>query len=95
MIMDGLCRDLLKCQNESCTQQPVQEFEFKLKIRVDCHAKLRSAAVRRCGPDADVQSEEVIELFGPTEDPSLADCLMALVLPESMAGCTMLNVKVD
>lgn len=95
MIMENLCRDLLKCEKPSCTGGPVQEFEFTLKIRVDCHAKLRGAAVQRCGPGVDADSEEIVELFGPAEDPSLRECLLALALPESMAGCTMLQVSVD
>jgi hypothetical protein len=32
---------------------------------------------------------DVIDVIGPREDPSLAECIAMLVPPASMAGCTL------
>ncbi|WP_277666064.1 hypothetical protein [Novosphingobium lindaniclasticum] len=39
--------------------------------------------------------EEVDELIGPIEDPSIADCLMVLALPDRIPGCTRLDVALQ
>jgi len=68
------------------------EFEFRLKLRVECPTALWHAAARRCGSGIDPSIDDIVELIGPPEDPSIADCLMALALPDRIPGCTMTNV---
>jgi hypothetical protein len=81
----------LRCQGAECAANEVKEFTFTLKVRVECHHELREAAAERLeGGD-----EEFAELLGPIEDPSLKDCLMAMVLPRPIPGCTMLSVTID
>lgn len=76
-------------------EAPVKEFEFRLKLRVECPATLWHAAARHCGSRIDPSIDDISELIGPLEDPSIADCLMALALPDRIAGCTMTNVFLD
>ena len=74
---------------------PVKEFEFRLTVRVECPTTLWHAAARHFGDRFDASIEDISELIGPPEDPSIADCLMALALPDRIAGCTMTNVVLD
>jgi len=74
---------------------PAREFEFRLKLRVECPATLWQAAARLCGGRIDPSIDDISELIGPPEDPSIADCLMALALPDRIAGCTLTNVFLD
>lgn len=69
-----------------------KEFEFRLKLRVECPTTLWHAAARRCGSSIDPSIDDIVDLIGPLEDPSIVDCLMALALPDRVAGCTMTNV---
>ena len=73
---------------------PILEFEFRLKLRVECPATLWRAAAGHCGSHIDASIDDIAELIGPEEDPSIADCLMALALPARIAGCTMTNVSI-
>ena len=72
-----------------------KEFEFRLKLRVDCPTTLWHAAARRCGNSIDPSIDDIADLIGPLEDPSIADCLMALALPDRIAGCTMMYAFLD
>ena len=77
------------------TDAPAREFEFRLKLRVECPTALWHAAPRHCGSHIDASLDDITELIGPAEDPSIADCLMALALPARIAGCTMTNVSIE
>lgn len=68
-----------------------QEYWFSLKLRVDSPAQLWQAAALRCLSQTDLNRDEVEDLLGPVEDPSIADCLMMLALPERLPGCTRLD----
>lgn len=72
-----------------------KEFEFRLKLRVECPTTLWHAAARHCGSSIDQSIDDIADLIGPPEDPSIADCLMALALPDRIAGCIMTNVFLD
>lgn len=85
-------KNLVRCHDAACAANEIQEFEFKLKIRVECHHELREAAVQHI---REYGEEELAELLGPIEDPSLKDCLMAMLLPRPIDGCTLLSVSVD
>jgi hypothetical protein len=49
----------------------------------------------RCLSQADLSADEVEDLIGPLEDPSIADCLMVLALPERLPGCTRLDTALQ
>lgn len=68
-----------------------QEYWFSLKLRVDSAAQLWQAAALRCLSQAELSQDEVEDLIGPLEDPSIADCLMVLALPERLPGCSRLD----
>ncbi|MEE4452340.1 hypothetical protein [Novosphingobium resinovorum] len=68
-----------------------QEYWFSLRLRVDSAAQLWQAAALRCLSQSDLSQDEVEDLIGPIEDPSIADCLMMLALPERLPGCTRLD----
>lgn len=72
-----------------------QEYWFSLKLRVDSPTQLWQAAALRCLSQADLSQEEVEDLIGPIEDPSIADCLMVLALPERLPGCTRLDTALQ
>ncbi|PZQ52054.1 MULTISPECIES: hypothetical protein [Novosphingobium] len=44
---------------------------------------------------SDMSYEDVDELIGPIDDPSIADCLMILALPDRVPGCTRLDVALQ
>ncbi len=71
---------------------PGREFEFTLKLRVECPTSLWRAAAMHCAEEAAHSPDEITDLIGPVEDPSIEDCLIALALPGRLPGCTMLNV---
>ena len=69
-----------------------REFSFSLKLRVDAPAQLWQAAAMLCMSRSQLSQDEIEELIGPVEDPSIADCLMILALPEQIPGCTRLDI---
>lgn len=72
-----------------------QEYWFSLRLRVDSPAQLWQAAALRCLSQSDLGREEVEDMLGPIEDPSIADCLMMLALPERLPGCTRLDTALS
>ncbi|WP_179045961.1 hypothetical protein [Sphingobium lactosutens] len=72
-----------------------REFEFTLKLRVECPNTLWKAAAHHCMNIFDYSRDDIIDLIGPAEDPSIEDCLLMLALPARMAGCTMLSTAID
>lgn len=68
-----------------------QEYWFSLRLRVDSPTQLWQAAALRCLSQSDMSQDEVEDIIGPVEDPSITDCLMMLALPERLPGCTRLD----
>ncbi|WP_395328290.1 hypothetical protein WBP06_12805 [Novosphingobium sp. BL-8H] len=69
------------------------EYSFSLKLRVDSPGKLWQAAAIRCMAQPGICEDDVAEMIGPFDDPSIVDCLMVLALPDHMPGCTRLDVS--
>jgi hypothetical protein len=90
-MVEELCRDIMACDEAKCMSDKVREFEFTLKVRVDCHRDLRRSAVERLNG---MSEEDIAELLGPIEDPTLRDCLITLLLPQPVMGCTLLSVDI-
>ena len=61
------------------------EVSMRLSVR-DAGLLWRMAAVHALSQGT-LTEEDVIEMFGPMEDPSLADCIAMLVGPGDLAGC--------
>ncbi|WP_165912201.1 hypothetical protein [Novosphingobium sp. PhB165] len=79
-------------ENIDCYAMSQIEYWFSLKLRVDSPGKLWQAAALRCLAQPGICEDDVAEMIGPADDPSIADCLMVLALPEHVPGCTRLDV---
>lgn len=90
--MDPQCQSMSSFIDVPCAMDEDQELEFTLKVRINSLRTLRLAAAARFGGDGE---EDLAEILGPIEDPAIKDCLMALILPRSIEGCTMLSVSVE
>ena len=90
--MSKLCHSISKCEDavEAKAEAPI--MQFTLQIRPDNITALRLAAAKRIGGDCE---EELEEILGPIADPSVHDCLMALLLPPYIDGCTMISVAIE
>lgn len=72
-----------------------REFQFTLNLRVDCEGALWHAAAKHCSLSSAMPVDDIIDLIGPAEDPSIEECLLVLALPSRVAGCEMLDVRLD
>lgn len=72
-----------------------QEYSFSLRLRVDSSQQLWQAAASRCRSQSDLSQDDIEEMIGPIEDPSIADCLMIMALPERLPGCTRLDTALQ
>jgi hypothetical protein len=79
--------------SEKCA--PFEEFEFTMKVRVDCLPALWRAAAERHMDANGGATEDLADLLGPVEDPSIENCLMMLALPQKIAGCTMIDASLE
>lgn len=90
--MSKLRRSMPICQDTASSRSEAPIYQFTLTLRTDQITALRLAAAKRL---ADHDAEELEEILGPTADPSIQDCLMAMLLPPQIDGCTMLSVDVE
>lgn len=90
--MSELFHSISPCVNAAPGQGDPPVLQFKLQIRADNITALRLAAAQRFAGDTE---EELEEILGPIADPSLQDCLMALLLPPHIDGCTMISVAIE
>ncbi|WP_288804350.1 hypothetical protein [uncultured Novosphingobium sp.] len=67
------------------------EYRFSLKLRVDSPNQLWNAAAARCRTLPGICEDDVSDMIGPVDDPSIMDCLMVLALPDQVPGCTRLD----
>lgn len=98
--MSELFHSMSKCE-DSARRSPLANadegtnFQFTLNIRVDAMKALRRAAaqhlLRQNSGDA---AEDLDDLLGPLEDPSIEDCLLALLLPPALDGCSLMDISV-
>lgn len=72
-----------------------REFQFTLNLRVDSQEALWRAAAKHCRLSSAMPVDDIIDLIGPVEDPSIEECLLVLALPTRIAGCEMLDVRLD
>lgn len=56
---------------------------------------LWQSAARLCLEDPTLSAEDIEDLIGPCEDPSISDCLMVLALAQSIPGCARLDAGLD
>lgn len=94
-MIKHLCNNTVAETKSAAHGAAIQEFEFTLKVRIESLSDLWQAAARHYAARADASAEDIEDMLGPREDPSAEDCLMALALPDIMAGCTMLDVSLN
>lgn len=90
--MFELRRSISKCEDAVPNMVDAPVLQFTLQIRADHILALRLAAAKRFSDDSE---EELEEMLGPIADPSVQDCLMALLLPRHIDGCTMMSVSIE
>jgi hypothetical protein len=90
--MTELCHSMPICKDVAPSRSEAPILQFKLQIRADQITALRLAAAKRFAGD---NEEELEEILGPIADPSIQDCLMAMLLPPQIDGCTMLSVDIE
>ena len=76
----------------SIDMQP--EFQVSFTLSVRNATALWSAAARKglSAPGATI--DDVMDVIGPREDPSIADCLAMLAAPAALEGCALQNFEV-
>jgi hypothetical protein len=62
------------------------EYEIILKLSVNDPGLLRQA-VGQLLRDKGLGTEDIDDTIGPVDDPSIIDCLAALVMPDVVEGC--------
>lgn len=75
--------------------QPQPEFRVSLTLAITDTRALWTAAAARLLSVPGMTLEEVIEVIGPSEDPSPRDCLAALTKPDVLPGCVLDDFWID
>ncbi len=75
--------------------QPQPEFRVSLTLAISDTRALWTAAAARLLAVPGTTLEEVIEVIGPSEDPSPHDCLAALTKPDVLPGCVLADFWID
>lgn len=71
------------------------EFRVNLTLAVtDLHA-LWTAAAAKLLAAPDMTLDDVLDVIGPREDPSVADCIATLAKPIALTGCVMDDFWID
>lgn len=75
--------------------EPQPEYRVTLTLTVRHADALWDAAVSRAMNVPDTLLEDVVDVIGPREDPSISDCLTMLMLPRVLPGCEPDDFWVD
>ena len=70
-------------------------FDIGIRVRVKDVALLWRMAAAHALSMPGLEPEDVEEIIGPMEDPSLADCLGLLLTPKAIAGCSFAEFSVN
>lgn len=72
-----------------------REFHVKIALSVrDINLLWRMAAAHALTISG-LEQEDVEEVIGPLEDPSVTECLAMLLVPTPMAGCALMDFSVE
>lgn len=64
-----------------------ERYEVSMRLAVRDPARLWRTAAARALRLGNCTQEDVEDMFGPMEDPSIADCIAMLIGPGDLAGC--------
>lgn len=70
------------------------EFQVTLTLSVRDATALWLAAAKRGLLSQGATLDDVVDVIGPREDPSIEDCIAMLVAPGAVPGCTLRNFEV-
>lgn len=87
--------DVNRADGGTISKLSSRDLLFALKVRVECPSTLWRAAASHCMRNTAIRVEDLTDLIGPPEDPSIEDCLMALTLPTHIPGCSLLDVHLE
>lgn len=71
------------------------EYRISLTLAVSDGRALWTAAAARLLASSGMTFDDVVEMIGPCEDPSISDCIATLVKPDGLAGCLLDDFWVD
>lgn len=71
------------------------EYRINLTLSVSDPQALWTAAAARLLAAPDMTLDDVLDVIGPREDPSINDCIAMLAKPIAMAGCEMDDFWID
>lgn len=71
------------------------DYRFCLSLSVRDREQLWRLAAARALEQHDLDECDVEMMLGPMEDPQLVDCLMMLLVPRPLAGCTFKTVTIE
>lgn len=95
LLAEMMLSDVIRADGGAISKPSSKDFLFALKVRVECPSTLWRAAASHCMRSMAVRAEDLADLIGPPEDPSIEDCLMALALPAQIPGCSLLDVDLE
>lgn len=72
---------------------PEVRVSFTLSVK-DATALWHAAAARAIAMSG-TELDDVIEMLGPREDPSIADCVAMLTVPSAIRGCDLEDFQID
>lgn len=74
---------------------PQPEYRISLTLSVSDANALWTAAATRLLAAPGMTRDDVVDVIGPRQDPSILDCLTAIVSPGAVAGCLLDDFWID
>lgn len=71
------------------------EYRVTLTIAVHHADALWAAAAEKAMSRLGTRIQDVLDVIGPPEDPSISDCIAMLVLPKNLLGCEVDDFWID
>lgn len=72
-----------------------REFHVKIALSVRDIGLLWRMAAAHALTISGLEQEDIEEVIGPLDDPSIAECLAMLLVPQPTAGCVMTDFSVE
>lgn len=92
----GECSSSPVLPHGTCVEaEPGPEYRVTLSLTVRHAGALWDAAVHRALQLPGTRLDDVVEVIGPREDPSISDCLAMLVMPRTLPGCEAEDFWID
>ena len=84
------------CRSVPAAETPTSEFRVTLTVSInDVAALWTAAAAKVIATVPGATFDDVVEMAGPSEDPSIEDCLAILTSPTAISGCALDEFKIE